>query len=79
MKKGYVVYTIIKTDARHSIDGKAHRTTNYYTGSETLLGCNMTNWKRGCRNAKVFESKKEANYIAKRYGGKVKEIQEVAL
>ena len=75
MTKRYIVSIVIITEPRYSVDGKKHRTTNYYSSESSLFGHNMSNWVREKKKAKIFDSKREANRIAKRFDGKVCECK----
>lgn len=71
----YVITQMHITEARHSIDGKRHKHKLYlYPIPETLRDLNVTScWSRGKRGALRYDSRRQAQKIARKVGGQVEE------
>lgn len=71
----YVITQMQITEARHSIDGKRHKHKLYlYPIPETLRDLNITScWSRGKKGALRYDSRRQAQKIARKVGGQVEE------
>ena len=71
----YVITQMQITEARHSIDGKRHNHKLYlYPIPETLRDLNITScWSRGKKGALRYDSRRQAQKIARKVGGQVEE------
>ena len=70
----YIVCTKIITEAKYSVDGKKHIHTNYFKGVETYSFGDVVIWDKNKKDAVKFTDKHNANKIAKRYNGFIREI-----
>ena len=72
----YVISKIVETPARYAVDGKAHKRTNYFAGYESFGGIRIQTWRRGRKNAKIFNTYREANAYVRALGeGKIIKIE----
>lgn len=71
----YVITQMQITEPRHSIDGKRHKHKLYlYPIPDTLRDLNiMSCWSRGKRGALRYDSRRQAQKIARKVGGQVEE------
>ena len=60
----YLVSKVFITDPEHSVDGKKHKTTKYYSVMNVPGFGPMVAWVKK-KDAMVFTSKREANKVAK--------------
>lgn len=72
MAKYYVCMTLI-TKASDSVDGKNHRRTLYFAGTADSIFGDMYQYDVK-KKARTFNSRKEANRVAKLTHGWVKKI-----
>ena len=70
----YCVEIIIKTKPEYSVDGKYHETVNYYQGITSCGWFATETFTDDIDKALKFKNKFDAQKIAKRCDGEVKEI-----
>lgn len=70
----YCVEIIVKTKPEYSVDGKYHETVNYYQGLTSCGGFAIENFTGDIDKALKFKNKFDAQKIAQRCDGEVKEI-----
>lgn len=70
----YIVCQKIITKPENSVDGKKHIHINYFKGMERYSFGDVIAWDKSKKDAVKFTNKHNANKIAKRYNGFIREI-----
>ena len=71
----YAISKVYITLARYAKDGKDHRRTLYYAGTDKLCGLGCDNWYDR-KHAKLFDDERTAERYARALDGKVVNIKE---
>lgn len=70
----YIVSRIQVTKAKHAVDGKDHRRTVYYAGTDNFCGFGVEHWSTKA-DAHKFYYRQDAERYARALGGKVVEVK----